>query len=46
MGVGLFPLSKTFLTAIDYWDPDIEIWGGDNIELSFKVNKRFVVLTG
>ncbi|KAI8436609.1 hypothetical protein MSG28_010121 [Choristoneura fumiferana] len=34
---GLFAISKKFFEEIGYYDDGFEIWGGDNLEISFKV---------
>ncbi|XP_063535968.1 putative polypeptide N-acetylgalactosaminyltransferase 9 [Cydia strobilella] len=34
---GLFAINKKYFEKIGYYDEGMEIWGGDNLELSFKV---------
>ena len=40
MAGGLFSIDKAFFAEIGLYDPGLEIWGGENLELSFKVNVR------
>nr|XP_033771649.1 polypeptide N-acetylgalactosaminyltransferase 6-like [Geotrypetes seraphini] len=34
---GLFAISKSFFQHIGTYDPDLQIWGGENLEISLKV---------
>ena len=34
---GLFSIDKRYFHELGTYDPGLEIWGGENIELSFKV---------
>ena len=38
MAGGLFSISKEYFEYLGSYDPGFEIWGGENLELSFKVS--------
>ena len=38
MAGGLFSISREYFTHIGSYDPGMDIWGGENLELSFRVS--------
>lgn len=45
MAGGLFSIDRSYFYEVGSYDDGMDIWGGENLEMSFRVSNNFLILT-